>query len=114
MALLVLRGNYTPPGWAAIRENPEQAPREIAACLNAVGGQLEHFFFSLDQFDFYCFARVAGADLGPLRHLLFVRGQFAVLEAEPLLEPGELLPRLRQLCIRESGASPGLINDKDG
>jgi hypothetical protein len=106
MALLVLQGNYTPQAWAGIRENPEQAPREIAACLDAVGGKIEQFFFSLDQFDFYCFAHLASAcDLGPLRHLLFIRGQFATLEAEPLLAPGELLPRLRELCqsTREAG-----------
>ena len=104
MSLLVLRGNYTPQGWAGIRENPDQAPQQIEVCLERLAGHLQHFFFSLDQYDFYCFAQVpTAADVGALRHLLFVRGQFAVLEAEVLMPPEELLPRLRELYDQSKG-----------
>ena len=116
MAFVVLRGNYTAQAWVGIRHNPEQGPREITTCLDLIGGSLEYFFFSLDQFDFYCFAQVAGADLGPLRHLLFARGHFSVLEAEPLLVPGELLPRLRQLGehMARIQENAGPIHDETG
>jgi uncharacterized protein with GYD domain len=106
MALLVLRGNYTPRAWAGIRENPEQAPQQIEACLERVAGTLQHYFFSLDQYDFYCFVQVpAAGDVGVLRHLLFVRGDFAALEAEVLMRPDELLPRLRELYDQAKGIS---------
>jgi hypothetical protein len=107
MALLVLRGNYTPAAWRQIKANPEAGPDGIQHCLALLDGTLVQYFFALDEFDFYCFATVPAApDLIALRHLLFTQADFSRLEAEPLLSPAELLPRLQGLQARLAPATP--------
>lgn len=109
MALLVLRGNYTPAAWRQIKANPEAGPDGLQRCLALLDGTLVRYFFSLDEFDFYCFAAIPAAiDLIALRHLLFTQADFSRLEAEPLLSPAELLPRLQGLHARLApSAAPG-------
>jgi hypothetical protein len=109
MALLVLRGNYTPAAWRRIKANPDAGPDGLQRCLTLLDGTLVQYFFALDEFDFYGFANLpAAADLVALRHLLFTQADFSRLEAEPLLSPAELLPRLQGLQARlASAAVPG-------
>ncbi|MGH8138340.1 MAG: hypothetical protein ACREVV_09120 [Steroidobacteraceae bacterium] len=108
MALLVLRGNYTPEAWRKIKADPDAGPDGVQNCLEILGGTSVQYFYSLDQFDFYCFAEIpVQTEVVALRHLLFTQGSFSSLEGEPLLLPGELLPRLKELRARLAPAESG-------
>ena len=103
MTVMLLRGNYAPETWAAVRADPEIAPRQLSDALALHGCEVEHFFFALDRFDFYAFLKGPTMEvLTAIRQLLMAKGWYGVLEGEFLVTPDVLLPELQAMRRKAS------------
>jgi len=93
MPTYLLYGKFTPEFWQTIRRDPEAAPALVRKMAERSGCLVEHFFFALEEFDFY--AAVSGErpeDLTTVRNQLMADGAFRALHAEQLFTFAELFP----------------------
>lgn len=98
MTIMLLRGNYVAPVWRDIRQDPEIAPSQLAMIAEPHGCRIQHYFFSLDRFDFYSFVEGPSLEvLTALRQLLMAQGWFGTLEGEFLVTPDVMLPILQKM-----------------
>lgn len=108
MALAMIYGVFSPARMAQVRDDPDLAPAEVETIAAAAGCRVRHYFFALDDNDFYAF--VEGDEvltLHAVRCRLMALGGFSRLGGDLLFEPGELLGRLAALSAPTNSSAPG-------
>lgn len=95
---MLLYGKFAPSFWKRIvTEDPQVAENEVKDAVARLGGEVSHFFFALDEFDFYAVLETPStSEVDVLRHSLMSRGAFLRLHGEIMTTYGELFDRFQE------------------
>ena len=112
MPQYLIEAKYTDAAWAAMAANPQDRSKLLDAVLGKLGGRVDHFWFSVDDFDAFVIVELPdNISAAAVQFAGLAGGGFKSLKTTPLLSVQDAMAAMKKAGELRASSQYGKAHD---